>query len=173
MGFDINAAMAQKTELDRAADDITSLIHQLEKTRAEFMSGWRSVEVYDMEAAFDENIRRLERLRSELQETGQCLLKNAEDIQREEEERRAREEAERRAREEAERRAREQAQQQRREQELAERRAAEEAAARRAEAERQQAEAAKAQAQAAASAVNNASNGILSGITNFWKSLFR
>ena len=128
MGFDASAAMAHKTELDRAADDITSLIHQLEKTRAEFMSGWRSVEVYDMEAAFDENIRRLERLRSELQETGQCILKNAEDIQREEEERRAREEAERRAREEAERRAREQAQQQRQERELAERRAAEEAA---------------------------------------------
>ena len=176
MGFDINAAMAQKTELDRAADDITSLIDQLEKTRTEFLVGWKSSEVYDMEAVFDENIRRLKRIRSELQETGQCILKNVEDIQREEEERRAREEAERRAREETERRAREEADRRAREQ--ADRRAAEEAARRdeaaRAEAARQQA-AASAQTNSTGSSGSTSSSGggIFSGIANFWKSLFR
>ena len=176
MGIDVQAAMAQKTELDRAADDITSMILQLEKTRGEFVTGWRSPEIYDMESAFDENIRRLERIRAELQETGQCILKNADDIQREEEERRAREEAERRAREEAERRAREEADRRAREQ--ADRRAAEEAArdeAARAEAARQQAAAASAQSNNTGSSGSTSSSGggIFSGITNFWKSLFR
>ncbi len=107
MEYDVSAAMAQKTELDKAADEITMIISRLENARNEYIAGWKSAEVYDVESAIDADIRKLRSLRDEIQDAGHAILKNAEDIQREEEERLAREEEERRAKEEEERLARE------------------------------------------------------------------
>ena len=106
MAYDVSAAMAQKTELDKAADEITMIISRLENARNEYIAGWKSAEVYDVESAIDADIRKLRSLRDEIQDAGHAILKNAEDIQREEE-RLAREEEERRAKEEEERLARE------------------------------------------------------------------
>ena len=99
MAYDISAAMSQKTEMDKAADEITRIITRLENTRNEFLSGWKCSEVFDVETVIEDNIRRLKLLRGELQDVGHSILKNAEDI-RLEEELKAKEE-ERLAREEA------------------------------------------------------------------------
>ena len=172
MSLDFAAAVAQKNELDKAADEILTIKNQLERAKEGYKSGWRSPEVYDMEAAIDRTIRRLENLQRELQDTGHCILKNAEDIQREEEERRAAEEARRRAEEESRRRAEEDA-----------RRRAEEDARRSAEESARQNSVKNEPVNTVPVTTSTASNpnvisqssgnGFVSAIKNIWRAFFR